>query len=122
MNIFTHDTPTIDHPHWCDQLHCDAGTHVDVRHSSTPVHWTPMHDDVQITVALHRDDERLPTGGYQPAAVGVSLDVRNISGSEWTGGTGPMRADVFLTPADAERLAHQLLDHAARARGPVDYR
>lgn len=100
--------PAPEHPGWCDPRACDAGTRLDVRHSGTPYVLRAVADDVEVRVALHRDDELTADGRYQPAAHGVSIDLNNVSGSTWPDG-GRIRADVLLLPVEARALARRLL-------------
>lgn len=102
------------HPSWCSPLHCDAGQHADTRHSSTPETWTPSEDDVDVSIALHRDDERAFDGTFLRHAHGLLLTLENTASVNEDGCS--IRAEVLLGAADAEHLAAQLLDHAGRVR------
>jgi hypothetical protein len=118
MNILTQSPFTNEHPNWCDRAFCDAGRHVDIRHSSTPEVWSPTEDDVEVTVALHRDDERGVDGALLRHVHGVALRLENTGSVNSDGSM--IRADAFLAPDDAERLAFQLLTAATRARAAVN--
>jgi hypothetical protein len=109
-------TPTssaVSHPAWCDPRLCST-IGADVRHSSEPRTLRALLDDVELTVALHRDDELARDGRLLPGPLGVSLDLRNTSGSAWTDGSA-MRADGLFTPAEVIELASWLLGFAALA-------
>lgn len=102
-------TPTaVICPSWCSPRHCDAGTHVDIRHSGTPTVLRASADDAQITLAPHRDDEHTRDGRYRPSVHGIAVDIRGTGGSVWPDGA-PIRADAFLTPGEARTLARRLL-------------
>ncbi|GAA0934194.1 hypothetical protein [Pseudonocardia zijingensis] len=106
-------SPATSHPAWCDPRICST-TGADVRHSSEPLALHPVLDDVEVTVAVVRDDEHTRDGRHLPGPGGITLDVRHTSGSTWPDG-GPIRADVLLTPAEAIELASRLLGCAALA-------
>lgn len=116
MSIIHRDTthPSTAHPAWCHPLWCT--TDGDVDHSTAPQTWTAALDDVEITARLRRDDERLPGGGgLLPHEQGVELGLVNTACVDGPTG-GPVQADVFLSLADAERLAIVLFEHVVEAR------
>ena len=119
MNIIQHDThdTRTEHPVWCHPLHCT--TDGDVDHSTAPQTWTAALDDVEVTARLRRDDERLPGGGMLPHELGVELGLFNTACVDGPTG-GPVQAEVFLSLADAERLAIVLFEHVVEARRAVE--
>lgn len=103
------DLTSIAHPSWCSPEHCDAGQHVDVRHSSTPVTWTAEADDVDLAVALHRDDERGVDGEPLRHVRGLLLSLENTAVLQPDGSVE--RADVLLSEQDVLDLIGCLQAH-----------
>lgn len=88
----------VDHPAWCSPAHCDAAAgHADVRHSAAPETWIAAAEDVELQVALHRDD--FATG--EPVH-GVTLRLQDLGMSNEDGSS--MRASVLLTEPDMCRI------------------
>lgn len=109
------DVPTaVTHPSWCSPHACDAGSHLDIKHSTAPQVWKATAADVEITLAVQRDDERTASGEFRPHATGVLLHLADTV-SSWPDGSD-MRAQVLLTVDDVEQLAASLLERAAQIR------
>jgi hypothetical protein len=106
------------HPSWCSPAHCERIAVGDIRHASVPTLLATSEDDVEVTVAVVRDDEP-GRAGYRAAATGVSVTLRHLAGA-WA--RGHDSADVMLTAAEARRLAADLeafatlAEHASAAR------
>jgi hypothetical protein len=105
-------SPAATHPAFCDPRCCET-VGADVRHASAPRVLRPVLDDVEIAIALVRDDELTRDGQQLPGPFGVTLNLRNTE-STWPGGA-PIRADVLLTPAEVIELAARLLGFATLA-------
>ncbi|GAA0897955.1 DUF6907 domain-containing protein [Pseudonocardia zijingensis] len=103
--------PPPAHPSWCSLAHCEQVAVGDIRHSSVPTLLTTSEDDVEVAVAVVRDDE-LGRAGYRAAATGVSVTLRHLAGA-WA--RGHDSADVMLTASEARRLAGDLVAFAAMA-------
>jgi hypothetical protein len=99
------------HPPWCSPAHCERITVGDIRHASVPTLLTTSEDDVEVTVAVVRDDEP-GRAGYRAAATGVSVTLRHLAGA-WA--RGHDSADVMLTASEARRLAADLQAFATMA-------
>jgi hypothetical protein len=66
-----------EHPDWCSPAHCLPG--VDVQHSAVPTVWTAAEDDVELRIALVRDDEHTLAGEYIESRHGVRLGLENTA-------------------------------------------
>lgn len=104
---------TIHHPDWCTALTCDTSAPTDPLHRSMPHTWVPARTDIQVSIAVGREDEIQPDGTYEPHSAHVAVDMFDMACRTQNG--DPRQVGLSLPPDEARRIAKLLIEHAAWA-------
>ena len=105
----THETAEVLHPPWCELTTCepDSGG-AGARHRSAGTMWPVQTDEVQVTVAMVRDDDIVR--GDQAAPTQIMLSMLNTASMHPDGCS--LYADAYIDPDDARMLARVLNRYA----------
>jgi hypothetical protein len=116
MTILSNQPVATDwtHPEWCSIEHCEANSPLG-RHSSRPYPTRTSEDDVEVRVAVVRNDQLDVDGTPLGARFAVRLDVEHLLSVCHCG--RDVLSDAHLTPDEAEQLSLALAYFAERARG-----
>lgn len=104
---------SIDHPAWCTTLTCDTTAPTDPLHRSMPQTWVPERTDIQVSVAVGREDELQPDGTYLPYGAHVAVELYDLACLTPHG--DPKRIAVSLPADEARRIGRLLIEHASWA-------
>jgi len=105
----TRETAEVLHPPWCDLTTCDPNPEDEgARHRSAGTMWPVQTDEVQVTVAMVRDDDIVR--GDQAAPTQMMLSMLNTASMHLDGCS--LYADAYITPDDARMLARVLTRYA----------
>jgi hypothetical protein len=104
---------SIDHPDWCTTLTCDTTAPTDPLHRSMPQTWVPERTNIQVSVAVGREDELQPDGTYLPYSAHVAVNLYDMAATTVHG--DPRQIGLSLPAHEARRIGKLLIEHAAWA-------